>query len=148
MRKGSGGPIARMSGPEIEATVRALVAERVHGFEQLEALLFLRARPTEECTSEAVAAALRIPVASATAALEDLVKRGLASARESAPQAYRFDPATLELRAAVAGLERAYAEQRLAVIKLLSDHAIERLRTGATRAFADSFLIGRRKNDR
>ena len=137
-----------MSGSGIEATVRALVAERVHGYEQLEALLFLRACPTEDCTPEGVAAALRIPVESATAALEDLVKRGLVSARESGPHAYRFDPATPELRAAVAGLERAYAEQRLAVIKLLSDHAIERLRTGATRAFADSFLIGRRKNDR
>jgi hypothetical protein len=137
-----------MSGSGIEATVRALVAERVHGYEQLEALLFLRACPTGDCTPESVAAALRIPVESTTAALEDLVKRGLASARESGPHAYRFDPATPELRAAVAGLERAYAEQRLAVIKLLSDHAIERLRTGATRAFADSFLIGRRKNDR
>jgi hypothetical protein len=45
-------------------------------------------------------------------------------------------------------LERVYAEQRLAVIKLMSDNAIERLRTGAARAFVDAFLIGRKKNDR
>ena len=137
-----------MSGSEIAAPVRTLIAERVHGYEQLEAIVFLHARPTEDTTPEAVAGALRIPVEAAAEALEDLVKRGLASARESGRRAYRFDPATPELRAAVAALERAYAEQRLAIIKLLSDHAIERLRTGATRAFADSFLIGRRKNDR
>jgi predicted ArsR family transcriptional regulator len=134
-----------MSGFEIEAPVRTLVAERVHGYEQLEALLFLHAHATEDSTPEAVAGTLRIPVEAATRALEDLVERGLASVQEGGRRAYRFDPATPEVAAAVAALARVYAEQRLAIIKLLSDHAIERLRTGAARAFADSFLVGRRK---
>ena len=134
-----------MTDSAIAAEVRTLVAERLHGYEQLEALLFLHARPGEECPAEAVAAALRIPVEAAAGALEDLVAHGLAGAREASRPVYRFAPSTPELRAAVASLARAYADQRLAVIKLMSENAIERLRTEATRAFADSFLIGRRK---
>jgi hypothetical protein len=137
-----------MTGPEVAPAVRALIAERVHGFEQLEALLFLHARPNEECSAEAVAAALRIPDSASVDALEDLVARGLAGARPGPPRTYRFDPHTPELRAAVSGLERAYADQRLAVMKLMSEDAIVRLRSGATRAFADSFLIGRKKDGR
>ena len=133
------------SDSQIAAAVRTLVAEQLYGYEQLEALLFLHARPGEECLAETVAAALRIPVGTAAGALEDLVTRGLASARGAGRPAYRFAPSSPELGAAVAALERAYAEQRLAVIRLMSENAIERLRTGATRAFADSFLVVRRK---
>jgi hypothetical protein len=137
-----------VSSAEIAAPVRALIAERLHGYEQLEALLHLHARPTEDCTPATMAAALRIPVDAAAAALEDLVGRGLARTAEGGGRSYRFAAATPELEATVAALARAYAEQRLAVIKLLSDNAIERLRTGAARAFVDAFLIGRRRDDR
>jgi hypothetical protein len=137
-----------MSDHEIAAPVRALIAERVRGYEQLEALLYLHARADASHAADAVAAALRIPVEAAAGALEDLAARGLAAAAPESAHAYRFAPATPELHAAVAMLERVYAEQRLAVIKLMSDNAIERLRTGAARAFVDAFLIGRKKNDR
>lgn len=134
-----------MTAPEVPAAVRDLIREQVHSYEELEALLFLHARPGEDCPPEAVAAALRVPADVAAAALGELAARGLARAAAAGGGAYRFGPATPALGAAVAALAAAYGEQRLAVIRLMSNNAIERLRTGATRAFADSFLIGRKR---
>jgi hypothetical protein len=39
-----------------------------------------------------------------------------------------------------------YGEHRLEVMRLLSAHALERIRNSAARAFADAFVIGRKKD--
>jgi hypothetical protein len=73
--------------------------------------------------------------------------RGLVSRRDGAPQAvYCYSPQDPKLHEAVVGLAREYREQPIAIIKLLSTNAIERVRTAALRTFADAFVIGKDKN--
>jgi DNA-binding MarR family transcriptional regulator len=135
-----------MSGAELPDAVRRLLAERVHAFEHLETLLYLYGRPAEAYAPAALAAALRIPEDAAAEALDHLVEMGLA-ARSDEGRAGRYAPQTAEVAAAVAALAAACRDRRLAVMKLMSANAIERMRSNAARTFVDAFLIGRRKND-
>ena len=50
---------------------------------------------------------------------------------------------------AIGNLAESYDENRLEVINLMNTNAIERVRTSAMRAFANSFLLGGggKKND-
>jgi hypothetical protein len=79
--------------------------------------------------------------------LADLVALELATARGAGGPEFRYAPATVALDAGVSALARAYADQRLEIMKLISANAIERLRTAAIRAFSDSFLIRRKRRD-
>ena len=45
-------------------------------------------------------------------------------------------------------LAHACEQQRAELMSVMSTHAIERLRSGAMRAFADSFVFGQKKPDR
>jgi hypothetical protein len=135
-----------MTESEIPAAVRMLLLERIHSYEQLESLLYLHGRRGEPCPAEVVAAALRIAADATVQALEELVANELVVAHRASGTVFRYSAATAALDASVAELARAYADQRLGVMKLMSAYAIERLRTGAIRAFSDSFLIGRKKD--
>jgi hypothetical protein len=136
-----------MSDTDIPAAARWLLRESVHTFEQLEALVLLSGARGNAWSESAAAEALKVPVEAAREALLELASRGLAaSAHEEAPR-YRYSPGTTELDAAVGELVRAYHDNRLGVVKLMTDNAIHRMRTGAIRAFSDAFLIGRKKRD-
>ena len=52
-----------------------------------------------------------------------------------------------EAEATIERLARAYKDQPMPVIKLMSANAIERVRTAALRTFADAFLIRKDKKD-
>jgi hypothetical protein len=136
-----------MSESDISAAARLLLRESVHTFEQLEALVLLYGARGNAWPESAIAEALKIPAEAAREALLELESRGLAAGehQEAAPR-YRY-AATSELDAAVRELVRAYHDNRLGVVKLMSDNAIHRMRTGAIRAFSDAFLIGRKKRD-
>jgi hypothetical protein len=47
----------------------------------------------------------------------------------------------------VEALVVAYREQSAAVLSTMSIYAIERIRSGPIRAFADSFVLGKPKDD-
>lgn len=141
----------------LPAEVRALLRERIESYEELETLLALERRrgagqtPGELCAAIAVNAAL---IQRALRALESrsLVERRSAGrtppAAGSAPQPgqrYFYSPASAELDNAVRALAKAYTEQPIPIIKLMSENAIQRLRTGAARAFADAFILRKDK---
>lgn len=131
---------------DIPAAAEALLRECVHSFEELEVLAFLhRARP-EAATTDRIAAALGIAAAAATDALRELAGRDLVAAEAGAEPRFRCPPLAPELDAAVAALAHAYHDNRLAVVKLMSENAIRRMRTGALRAFSDAFVIGRKSD--
>lgn len=137
-----------MSETEIPAAARLLVRESVHTFEQLEALVLLHGGRGNAWPESAVAEALKIPAEAAREALLELASHGLAAVEhQEGPPRYRYAAGTNERDAAVRGLVRAYHDNRLGVVKLMSDNAIHRMRTGAIRAFSDAFLIGRKKRD-
>jgi DNA-binding MarR family transcriptional regulator len=129
--------------------VRALLRERIESYEELEVLLALERDRSAERTAEELSAAQRIAPALAEAAVRALESRGLLAGRRGSAHGscYRYSPATPALDAAVRGLVRVYAEQPISIIKIMSENAIQRVRTGAVRAFADAFILRKDKSD-
>ncbi len=142
--------------------VQALLRERIESYEQLEALLVLQEEGGR--TAEELCARLRVPLTLVESALRDLQSYGLVQPRpvqsqpqpgspqsarqqpEPAAQRYVYAPETAALAAAVSHLASAYARDPVPIIKLMSSNAIQRLRTGAVRAFADSFILRKDKD--
>jgi hypothetical protein len=121
--------------------VRDFLAEYVDGFQELELLVAL-----VECGGSAT--------------LDELARQSRSSNAELAPAAGRLRAAGVlaageardPLRVAIddprlGELAELYRRDPVVVLRLLNALAIERVRVGATRAFADAFLIRRRKPD-
>lgn len=122
--------------------VRRLLLGPVDAFEKLEVLLALHAR-TDASRAAELATATGVAerqVEAATAALEaaGLVERhgGGWRVRGASPDA----PAVAELAAA-------WAASRPAIMKVMTQRALERIRASAARAFADAFRLRRRDDD-
>jgi hypothetical protein len=60
---------------------------------------------------------------------------------------FRYAPATAALALASDRLALAFQENRATIISLMSRHAIDRVRSGAMRAFADSFILGKKDSE-
>lgn len=129
---------------QFDAEVRRLLFERIASYEQLEALLLLRADGARFSSVPELVAILRIDETSVVAALEALEAHRLLEKR-TAPVSYRYAPADAATAGLVDRLARLYVEQRLEVIRQMSTNAIERVRSSAARAFADAFLLRGRK---
>ena len=134
-----------MASRGIPEDVRSLLRECVISYEQLEALLFLRSKVEQDCSTEDVATHLKVPPETIAEALDHLRRYGLASVGAESMQ-YRYAPATPALSAAVEALARVYDTDRAALMNVMNAAAIERLRTKAIRAFADAFIIDRKKD--
>jgi hypothetical protein len=117
--------------------VRALLTEHVSSFERLEVLLLLESR-REHWTMDEIAGELRLSVTLIAPACDSLVV-GRLLFRETTGE-LRFAPAQ-ELVPVCELLQRRYREDPLAVVRVISDLALERLRSSAARAFADAFRI-------
>lgn len=132
--------------------VLALLEERLAGLDELEVLLLVRGDTSQSWTPSEVAERLGVPVSSSDAALESLCKAGLlvpSGGGGGAERRYAYGPGTPELDQTVASLADIYMERRLEVMRILSNSALERIRSAAARTFADAFVIGRsgRKKD-
>jgi hypothetical protein len=137
------GPVPEL---HIPTDVLALLHERLAGLDELEALLLLRAEPSRVWFASEVAERLRLPVASSEAALASLCQVSLLAAEGGgggAEARYAYRPGTPELEQVVSSLADIYADRRLEVMRILSNSALDRIRTAAARTFADAFVIGR-----
>jgi hypothetical protein len=134
--------------PEIRADVRQLLVAHIESYEQLETLLLLHQRPDRLWTPDEVGGHLKIPALAATTALEHLRNVGLVRVSdEGAGQRYKLGSLDSATGQTVAELANAYAGNRLQIMQLLTANAIERVRSGAIRLFADAFVLGRGKKD-
>ncbi len=131
-----------MSDP-IPADLGQLLRERVASLEGLEAMLLLRRDPTRAWSADALAQRLSIPETFLDPVLHELVASGLLAVDDTG---WRYAPHSPALAAAVDRLALLYDERRLEVMRLLSAHALERIRDSAARAFADAFVIKRKKD--
>jgi hypothetical protein len=124
----------------------ALLSERVTSLEQIEVLLRLRAQPTVASALDEIVAQLPLPPDAVDDALAALVEQRLLVRDEAAgwPR-WRYRSETPELERVIASLAEVYRERTLEVMRILSAQALDRIRNSAARAFADSFVIGRRK---
>jgi hypothetical protein len=138
---------------DVTEDVRQLLRDHVEVYEELETLLLLHGRRDRIWDVDAVADALKIPTANAAAALERLRGCGLAEhvAVEGVEAGgrrtgFRLSARRPGLADTVARLAACYEDQRHVIIRLMNANAIERIRTSAMRAFADSFVVGKKKD--
>jgi hypothetical protein len=138
-----------MDNEEISGDVRSFLLNAIGSYEELELLLLLHAHADEQWSPEAAAARLGLPVAAASGALEQLRRHGLlevpATPPANATLAFKYSSgnASARLVDAVAAI---YATNRLGLMRVMSQNAIERVRTRALNFFSDAFIVGRKRD--
>jgi hypothetical protein len=127
--------------------LQAFLRDSISSYEELEALLVLVEHSDRSFTDGEVAETLKVPVDGITPALEELASvDGLLQVENQIGQRrFRYAPNSRPLREVVGELATAYAEQRLAIVQLMSANALERVRGAAMRRLANAFRIERPK---
>ncbi len=132
---------------DLPADVLALLRDRIGSLDELQVLLLLFDRAPQAWTLDAIAEAQRVPASIATEALQHLAAQDLISTRtEGDAPAYVFVPATTELARAVSALARLFRDQPIAVMKVMNEHALARVRVRAIHTFADAFVLQRKRD--
>jgi hypothetical protein len=126
----------------ISEKAKALLRDHIESFEQLEILLLLHRRRDDTWVPDSVATELKLDPDNMDEALGHLCRAHLAVRVEGAARPFQYSPGNPATDAAVGDLAQAYADNRLEVMNLMNTNAIERVRTSAMRAFANSFLLG------
>jgi hypothetical protein len=130
-----------MSIDDLDARVQQLLDTRIESFDQLELLLLLHDCRDQSWTVEAIAERFQRGT-DVMETLKALQLAGFIQGLLSNPKLeYRYAPASAQLDQAVTELARAYREQPITVIRVMSANSIRRMRVGAARAFADAFVI-------
>lgn len=130
---------------DIPIGVRNLLYERVHSLEELELLSLLARHPDRGSSLEDAEEQLQLGWSQAIAAAQSLCRSGLCVAvADGDGQAYAI-VRTEPLRGAVLELVKFYQANRIAVMRLVSEAAMARVRGSMERAFADAFVLGNRK---
>ena len=107
---------------------------------------FVRAR-ARTWTRNEIAAALNIPESVAAKVLEDLMRGGLMRSSSCRPSRIRLQSNDARVPETTEQLAAHYETNRIAIMQLINANAIERVRRDAVRAFADAFVLGRKKDD-
>ena len=123
--------------PEQHARVRALLLGAIDSYEKLEIVLLL-ARAREPVDVTAVAAAARVRTSVAEEALAMLADKDVAFEASTGCWSLAPDGRWID---AVRDLVGLHDRERAAVMNLITDTTLERLREGSARAFADAFRI-------
>lgn len=124
--------------------VQSLLRESIGSYEQLHLLLLLFKERREWSTDE-LAVHVKLSPVLVSAALSALVTHDLVAVASAAGPEPNFRYASGVQDAAMDELVRAYQEQPTAIMRLLAEGSIERIRADALRAFADAFLFRKGK---
>jgi len=125
--------------------VRAFLRDYIDSFESLEVLLLLY-RERTAWTADELSRRFKIRAPVIDDALASLVRARLVNTTEqNVLTSYRYANEDSVRDALVASLERTYRDEPIQVMQLMSANAIERLRSGAIRAFADAFVFRKDK---
>jgi hypothetical protein len=126
--------------------LRVFLRDHVSSFEQLQALLCLAREPRARSPAE-VSAATGVPLEQTENALDEL-SRGqklVSVSAEGRRRLYAYAPAASSTPALVSQLARAYDEQLLTIVRMMSDNAVERVRSTAARRLAEAFRLDRER---
>lgn len=126
----------------VPSDVVDLLRTSVTSYEGLEALLLVR-RAGGTVSADDAAGTLGLRRDVAASALRGLAEAGLVVEAIVAGET-RWGNVPEPMHAVVDRLAEAYRNHRLDVVVIMNNHAVERLRSGALRAFADAFLIRRK----
>jgi hypothetical protein len=127
--------------------LRVFSRDHVSSFEQLRALLCLARGEGRAWSPKDAALATGLPVELVKGALEELAQAGplVVASPGSDGTTYAFAPGSATARALVAELARVYDEEPLALIRMMNDNALERVRSTAARRLAEAFRLDREK---
>lgn len=126
--------------------VCAFLRDYIDSYECLEVLLLLR-RERISWTAEALSTRLNTRAPLIDDAIASLVRSRLVIANDQkALTSYIYAAEDSAEDAVVGSLERVYREEPIKIMQLMSTNAIERLRTGALRTFADAFILRKGKD--
>jgi len=131
-----------LTNDEIEQ-LREFLREHVSSFEELESLLFFARAPRRAWTLLEVSAALKLADDMTEAALSGLLAF-VTRAGEGSTALYSYAPRA-GLEPLVECLRRAYDEERLTIVQIMSANALQRVRNAAARQLADAFRLERTK---
>jgi hypothetical protein len=135
-----------MTGSGITPELKAFLRERIHSYELLELLLLVRQSPSQAWSAELFAKRLKIPEAVALECASELHTGDLLEmVLDGRNWVYRYKPATPELARLADELAHAFEEERLALVRLMNENAVDRVRSAAMRMFADSFVLGKKR---
>ena len=130
---------------EIPDAVQAFLRDYIGSYEELEVLLLLYRSRGQWHSLDEITARLRLPGVS-TETAGSLVASRLLAVRETATEpVYAYGPTDPALENAVTRLAQSYAEAPLAVMKVMTDDAMNRLRVMALQTFADAFVLRRKR---
>jgi hypothetical protein len=133
---------------EFPESVKALLREHVTSFEKLELILLLAGQPQQAWTIASLSSRVHVPEDLIVEALDALERaRLVGSTIEGGQRLVRHAPATAELAHAACELLRIFPELRAAIIVFMNANAIERVRSGAVRTFAEAFILRKDKKD-
>ena len=133
-----------MTERSIPSDVLTLLHERLAGLDELETLLLVRGDATRGWTVAEVAERLGLPESSSEEILASLCRASLLGAYGArTDQRYVYHPHEPGLEHTVSSLAEVYIDRRLEVMRILSNSALDRIRSAAARTFADAFVIGR-----
>ena len=129
-------PPGRVCDSGMDREVRRFLEEVVDSYETLQVLPLLFRRTGDRRSTAAIAAELEIPVRTVEAVVLQLEGRGLV--RRTGRAECCYEPGTAE-DATLTALAHLYATDAAEVLRVLSTHAIERVRGSAARLFAEAF---------
>lgn len=132
-----------MSSLQLDDGVRALLVTKLDSYEKLEIMRVLRgARPAMSWSE--IEAACQLSSDAVDDALADLGRSKLV---EHDPVDHRFRLGAASADPCFATLMQTYDEDRAAVLAVLSSAVMQQLRSMAARAFADAFVIRKKRGD-
>jgi len=130
---------------DVPADVQRFVQEYVESLEQLEILALLQPRIERAWSTIEVAHELRIRDSVAEEELRRLRDRGLLVAVGSTSNpSFRYGPTSESLAMMTQRLVETYDAQRVAIMRLMTANAIQRLRARALGVFPNAFVFGKR----
>jgi DNA-binding IclR family transcriptional regulator len=130
----------------IPSDLLELLRQRVGSLEELEVLLLLQRTRERRWEVFEITRELGLPDGIVDTTLVALRSQGFVASEGPGGREWNYQPRTAELAALVERLAAVYVERRLEVMRLLSAWALERVRDSAARAFADAFVLRRKKD--
>jgi metal-responsive CopG/Arc/MetJ family transcriptional regulator len=123
--------------------LRDFLRDNVSSYEELEALLFLAKNPERDWSAAEVADVLKAAVDIMRDALETLRARDrmVAGSSRAGVVVYRYACSDASLEKRVDDLRRAYEEERLSVVQMMTGNALDRVRRAAVLRLADAFRL-------
>ena len=128
--------------------IESFLEAAIDSFEHLAILLLMRQERDRSCSPAEAAQALGIDAEVVQSAIASLVERQLLKGvQDDAATRYVY-AASGASDALVERLDVEYSQNPARLMRSLSAHAIQRVRTSAIRAFADAFVLKKKDPDR